>query len=259
MKPGFVLVSLLAIVSSVRADSIGLPNEKWGEPVFGTPGGLVTWSIIPGGPGIGGFPYIPLDSFLPPGYESELQWAFAQWSAVANIQFQEVSDNGASVATSPDAGVIRFAGIELPIGAGILAQTAGPIGTFYESQFGFCSTTRFTSNVLWSYSDGGPGYNFDRVALHEIGHLLGLGHEQDVPSIMNVYYSESLPLGLQADDIAGAQFIYGATVPEPSTFPVLLGVALCGLAASGWMQRRRSDSGSPKAAVSRLPGFQHRH
>jgi hypothetical protein len=57
-----------------------------------------------------------------------------------------------------------------------------------------------------SYHDGGPGYNFDRVALHETGHLLGLGEEQNVPSIMNVYYSESLPLGLQAGDIAGAQF-----------------------------------------------------
>jgi len=208
---------------------------------------LVTWSIIPGGLGIGGYPYIPLDTFLPPGYEKQLQWAFAQWSAVANIQFQEVSDNGASVATSPDAGVIRFAGIELAIGAGVLGQTAGPIGTYYESQNAFNSTTRFTSNVLWSYSDGGPGYNFNRVALHEIGHLLGLGHEQDVPSIMNVYYSESLPLGLQADDIAGAQFIYGAAVPAPSTFPVLLEIALCALAFTKRMQRRRFASGIPKA------------
>src|SRR6185295_8760608 len=197
--------------SLLNAYVIGPSTEKWGAPILGTPGGLVTWSIIPGTaeilPGYP-YPYVPLDTFAPLDYAVHLQWAFDQWSAVANIQFQQVPDSGAGVATTPDAGVVRFSGID-GISSEILAFTVGPIGPFYEAQFAYNSTVRFNSDITWSYSDTGPEYNFDRVALHEIGHALGLGHEQDVPSIMNVFYSTNLPLGLQPDDIAGAQFLYG--------------------------------------------------
>ena len=242
MRTTLILILLAGVTSTGSAYIIGSPYEKWGEPVYGTPGGIVTWSIAPASPGVGQFPYIALDSFLPPGYESHLEWAFAQWSAVANVQFQEVPDHAGAIATYPDAGVIRFAGIELAIGAGILAQTAGPVGTYHEAENFFNSTTRFTSNVGWSYSDSGPGYNFDRVALHEIGHLMGLGHEQNVPSIMNLYYNTGLPLGLQPDDVAGAQFIYGpATVPEPSAFPMLLAVAVVGTLGCLRRQKHRAD------------------
>ena len=192
----------------------GSATEKWGDPVFGTPGGTVTWSIAPAGPGVGGYPYVSLDSFVPDGFASHLQWAFDQWSAVANIQFVQVPDNGAPVATDPDAGVIRITGIHLPAGTDVLAQTSGPIGPLSESQFAFASTLRFSDNFVWSFSDG-QGYNFDRVALHEVGHLLGLQHTPaSTPGVMNLYYGTALPLGLLADDIAGAQFLYGAPVPE---------------------------------------------
>jgi hypothetical protein len=224
----------------------GTSSEKWGAPVFGTPGGVVTWSITPGtATVIPGYPYVPLDTFAPTDYEAHLKWAFDQWSAAANIQFLEVSDNGAAIATTPNAGVIRFTGIELASGAGILAQTSGPIGPESEAAYAYADTVRFTSNVVWSYSDSGPGYNFDRVALHEIGHLLGLQHEDILSAIMNPCYRTDLPLGLQADDVAGAQFLYGgvagAPVPEPGTLAVAL-------AAWGGMLARR---GRTRAARGR--------
>lgn len=57
-----------------------------------------------------------------------------------------------------------------------------------------------------------PGViDFHRVALHEFGHVVGLNHPDDygqrVSAIMNAYIG-SLDT-LQADDIAGAQYIYG--------------------------------------------------
>jgi hypothetical protein len=244
MKAVCPILLAIAVVSPAWGYQIGTEYEKWGSPIFGTPGGVVTWSIVPGGASVAGYPYISLDSFLAPGYEEGLRWAFAQWSAVANIQFREVPDNGEAFATTPDAGVIRLGGIDLGPGSGVLAQTAGPIGSFYESVNPFNSTTRFTSNYVWTYSDNSGGYNFNRVALHEIGHLLGLGHEPNVSSIMNYPYNEGLPLGLQPDDIAGIQFIYGSAVPEPSMFPVLLGLALCALGKSTKSARSRCWSGT---------------
>ncbi len=50
--------------------------------------------------------------------------------------------------------------------------------------------------------------DFQRVALHELGHTLGLGHEDDGPaSIMTSYVGDLTET--QADDIAGVAAIYG--------------------------------------------------
>lgn len=74
----------------------------------------------------------------------------------------------------------------------------------------------FNSNQWWQ-SFRGPlkpyaVYDFHRVALHELGHALGLDHPdqhgQDVPAIMNSTISNTD--FLTSDDIAGAQQLYGA-------------------------------------------------
>ena len=47
------------------------------------------------------------------------------------------------------------------------------------------------------------------VAIHEIGHALGLAHSRDRSARMYAYYSESDQPGLSADDIEGIQTVYG--------------------------------------------------
>ena len=69
----------------------------------------------------------------------------------------------------------------------------------------------FNSNFGWSIYTGpirSGAYDFQRVAVHELGHALGLGHEDAVPAIMHTQTgSIEHP---QADDIAGVRAIYGA-------------------------------------------------
>lgn len=50
------------------------------------------------------------------------------------------------------------------------------------------------------------GFDFRRVALHELGHVLGLGHESEVPAIMAP--SSGDLFRLQDDDIAGVEALY---------------------------------------------------
>lgn len=88
-------------------------------------------------------------------------------------------------------------------------------------------------NVNWDVFDGPragrPGADdFRRVAVHEIGHLLGLGHEEDVPAIMQAFVSDLVEP--QADDVAGLAALYDLTCPTfrrgvAGTVPGTLGVA----------------------------------
>jgi hypothetical protein len=79
----------------------------------------------------------------------------------------------------------------------------------------------FNQSVNWDVYSGSPRSgvrDFYRVALHELGHALGLEHESDEPAIMQPFISGID--SLQNDDIAGANFIYG----EEVTFPSIYGI-----------------------------------
>jgi len=70
----------------------------------------------------------------------------------------------------------------------------------------------FNSAYTWhryrgDFQSGKPA-EFRRVALHEFGHVLGLGHELNKSSIMNPYVGDIYEL--QSDDIAGVQALYGS-------------------------------------------------
>lgn len=83
----------------------------------------------------------------------------------------------------------------------------------------------FNSGVAWNtgafnYANLGSPYHFEQTALHELGHALGLLHEDRMLALMNPaypaggplgYYKESDPLG---NDRGGVRILYGDSTTE---------------------------------------------
>jgi hypothetical protein len=129
-----------------------------------------------------------------------------------------------------------------PFGDGVLAITLStytlPDNATIESDVVFNRAIPWNSyrGDLRPAPGGGGLYDLQRVALHEFGHVLGLGHPDDhdqvVAAIMNSRASNIDVL--QPDDVEGASTIYpAAAVPsatarasQPSLAPAQPGLPL---------------------------------
>jgi hypothetical protein len=132
---------------------------------------------------------------------SQIGAAFAEWSRSANIQFQQIA--------STSSAQIDFSVGSIDGRGNILGEASY---WYYGNRF-TSAAIEFDSGEGWYTSQGGvvssQGASFYVVALHEIGHAIGLGHYNSGPATMNAYLSPSIN-GLTQSDIDGIRAIYGA-------------------------------------------------
>jgi len=150
------------------------------------------------------------------------QGALAEWNTkIQQVQFEAVMYSNAPIAADNGSNNVFWSD-------NIYGQAFGPRTLAYTTFWWVGASTRteadvvFNNGKLWnSYrgplkdaSGGGYLYDFRRVALHEFGHVLGLRHPDDfgqhVVAQMNSITSDLDDLA--ADDIEGAQSLYGAPV-----------------------------------------------
>lgn len=234
-----VLVSAIATPLTASAYVLaGTVPGKWGPPVFGT-GATITWSLMGTGTScaaeFAGCTITALADFMPAGYLAEVQQAFAAWSAVANVTFVQVADDGAAFNAPTASGDIRLGGHAFDGALGVLAHGYYPPNNGNTA----AGDIHFDVSEQWKLAFGGPGFDIFQVLTHELGHALGLDHTGVPNSLMNPFYTEAFA-GPQADDIAGMQFIYGRPngAPEPTTAAMVL----LALGALSWSRRARRSS-----------------
>ena len=163
------------------ADDFSLEGAKWGSPELGTAGGTVTWAV---------------DDSISQADLQSINAAFAEWSEVANVQFQQVS-------STADAD-IDFSGDGAIDGAGNVLGVAG---------YSFSGGQLQSADIQFDSADNLSGSEFSLVAIHEIGHAIGLGHFNDDPAVMNSTANFSLT-GLAQSDIDGIVALYGANTTD---------------------------------------------
>lgn len=248
------------LVLAGSSHAFSLLSQKWAPGLntaqlmagnLGTPGGA-SWSIMAAGLGItgaethGGALTTNFGALIGGGTTVEeiaaLTSAMNTWASVSGFtNLGLVTDGGVlgggTQASGAHLGDIRFGrigGFGSGPPAGVLAHAFTP-GT--EALNGAGGTiggdTHF--NELWTWGDGTGGtIDFETVALHEIGHALGLGHSTVTGSVMEATYA-GVRRTLHADDIAGITTIYGP-VPEPAT------MALIGMALLAGARRKRKQA-----------------
>ncbi len=93
---------------------------------------------------------------------------------------------------------------------------------YYDSYVLDCDIRFYARNaygaIAWSADPSGPSsseYDLETVAIHELGHCLGLDHSTDADARMYAYaWAGAADRHLGEDDIDGLQAIYGASAVE---------------------------------------------
>ena len=139
-------------------------------------------------------------------YQLIIEAAIARWESVVPVTFEQVQDGtpgtdlliGWGSLTAPQAGETDY------------SYTLGATESFLPGM-----TIRLEDPALLPLSTGSdPTYqgsetSLYQLALHEVGHALGLGLATDPSAVMYLYLGLS-NTDLNASDVAGAQSLYGA-------------------------------------------------
>ncbi|HEV8059510.1 MAG TPA: matrixin family metalloprotease [Gemmataceae bacterium] len=183
----------------------------WPDP------GNLTLSFVPDGTNIGGQPsqlFSTLNAQAPTAaWETAILQAMETWESYANINVGVVADDGLPAGTAGALqGDSRFGDIR--VSAVPLANTAVSTAAFF-SYAGSTWSGDVQLNSNESFGINGNG-NIDlyTIALHELGHSLGLlDTYTDTSSVMYGYYMGPRT-GLDSQDIADIQSLYGPRQPN---------------------------------------------
>jgi hypothetical protein len=223
---------MLRLLESLRSEKTSRATRRAAKPglegledrklLYATLGGSwafgsrITYSFAPDGTSVGGVPsnlYSTLNTVATTAtWQQAFQRAAAIWSSYANINIAQVSDNGTQFGDpgnqqgDPRFGDIRIAMI--PQSYGVLGFTALPPPYNGGTAAG---DIVFNSNVRWQVNTDN---DIQTVAMHELGHALGLDHTPIATVEMYPYYN-GVKQTLASDDQLGVQSIYGAFPADP--------------------------------------------
>lgn len=137
--------------------------------------------------------------------------AFAAWAAVTPLRFTEVLPN-----ESPNF-PISWERRSHGDGSGFDGPGSVLAHAFFPPPCGgpFAGALHFDEAELWADAASAGSIRLLNVAIHEIGHLLGLSHSDTQDAIMFAFYDDAVD-SLRPDDVAGIQALYGPRAVGPA-------------------------------------------
>ena len=192
-----------------------LTGRKWGAAPDGTEGGTITWSLVDAGQSLASFidagvaagPSTSPTTTYPYDAEQIIRTAFDAWSTEGNIEFMQIADGGGAAGTGAVADIRIFFGF-MPgnfIGYAFFPENINPATS---------------GDILFDSTFLGGEAQFLTLAMHEIGHAIGLDHING-PFVMNPTILTLSALTL--DDISGVQQIYGVQDNLTATYALPAG------------------------------------
>ena len=143
-------------------------------------------------------------------FQNDVTWAFQRWAQVANLNFVQTGDGS---------------GVDIRLGWTAIDGAAGTLGiTSYNfdgnGHFLPDNVVEFDSSDTWVLGTDGDyhavsssGVGFRIIALHEIGHALGLDHYNASSAVMNSILSGAVS-DLTQSDLDGIRALYGSATNQ---------------------------------------------
>ncbi|XP_072290910.1 matrix metalloproteinase-15 [Eucyclogobius newberryi] len=174
--------------------------------------------------------YSILNQQIPSSLGEELTYeairkAFDVWKRVTPLTFEELpAVNNSSQSELADILLLFASGFHGDMS--LFDGEGGSLAHAYYPGPGMGGDTHFDADEPWTLENHNPqGIDLFLVAVHELGHALGLEHSDNPSAVMAPFYQwvPSHNFTLHEDDIKGIQYIYGAPLMTnaPATLPSL--------------------------------------
>ncbi|XP_046622272.1 matrix metalloproteinase-14-like isoform X1 [Neodiprion virginianus] len=146
---------------------------------------------------------------------AEIARAFAAWSGYSRLNFKQINDPSADI-------IVAFGRGEHGDGNAFDGPGIVLAHAFFPNPAGsYAGDLHFDDDEQWRIrpTESEDGTDFYSVAVHEIGHSLGLDHSPVPTSVMYAYYRGSTPdMQLDYDDILGLYQLYISQHVEDDDF-----------------------------------------